>query len=177
MGFEVCISRLIRDKGVVEYLEAAKEVKAEYPNIRFLLVGPYDSNPSALREEDLKPYIDEEVVEYFGEQSDVIPYLAQCSVYVLPSYREGTPKTVLEAMACFRAVITTDAPGCRETVVDGENGYLVSVKDVASLIEKMKYLIENPEKIEEMAKNGRRIVEQKFDVKKVNAKVIKVMGL
>ena len=171
------ISRLIRDKGVVEYLEAAKRVKAEYPGVRFLLVGPYDSNPSALREEDLKPYIDGGIIEYFGEQTNVIPYLEQCSVYVLPSYREGTPKTVLEAMASFKAIITTDAPGCRETVQDGYNGYLVPVKDVEMLAQKMKLLIDNPGEIEEMAKNGRRMVEERFDVEKVNAKVIEVMQL
>ncbi len=171
------ISRLIRDKGVIEYLEAARKIKAEYPNIRFLLVGPYDTNPSAISESELKIYTDDGTVEYFGEQTDVIPYLAQCSVYVLPSYREGTPKTVLEAMASFKAIITTDAPGCRETVVDGENGYLIPVKDVNSLVEKIKYFIENPKMIFEMAQKGRCMVEQKFDVKKVNAKIIETMDL
>lgn len=173
----LCISRLIMDKGVMEYLEAAKCVKKTYPNVRFLLVGPYDSNPSALKEEDLKPYIDEGIVEYFGEQSDVVPYLAQCNVYVLPSYSEGTPKTVLEAMASGKAVITTDAPGCRETVTDGVNGYLVPVKNVEKLAEKMIYLIEKPEKVFEFAQNGRRIAEEKFDVNKVNEKIINAMNL
>ena len=172
----LCISRLIRDKGVVEYLEAAKKIKEQYSN-RFLLVGPFDSNPSALKEEDLKPYIEEGIVEYFGEQSDVLPYLKQCSVYVLPSYREGTPKTVLEAMACFKAIITTDAPGCRETVEDGKNGFLVPVKDVEMLANKMEELIKNPAKIVEMATVGRRMVEEKFDVKKVNQEIIKTMEL
>ncbi len=171
------ISRLIRDKGVIEYLEAARFVKSKYPQARFLLVGPFDSNPSAITEDELRPYIENGTVEYFGEQADVVPYLAQCSVYVLPSYREGTPKTVLEAMACFKAIITTDAPGCRETVENGKNGYLVPVKDVASLADKMIELIENPERIREMAACGRQMVEEKFDVQKVNEQVIKVMQL
>ena len=173
----LCISRIIRDKGVIEYLEAAKIVKEKYPNVRFLLVGPYDSNPSALKEEDLKPYVEDNVVEYFGEQSNVSPYLEQCSVYVLPSYREGTPKTVLEAMASFKAIITTDAPGCKETVEDGVNGFLVPVKDVKALAMKMVELIEKPDVVLKMAQNGRSIVEEKFDVKKVNKQIIDIMEL
>jgi glycosyltransferase involved in cell wall biosynthesis len=173
----LCISRLIRDKGVIEYLTASKKVKEDYPNVRFLLVGPFDTNPSAITKEELDSFVNDGVVEYFGEQEDVVPYLAQCSVYVLPSYREGTPKTVLEAMASGKAIITTDAPGCRETVIDGENGYLVPVKDVDALAEKMRFFIDNPETIMEMAKKGRSMVEEKFDVKKVNASVLKTMEL
>lgn len=173
----LCISRLIRDKGVYEYLQAAKIVKEKYPATRFLLVGPYDTNPSALKPEELKPYTDTGIVEYFGEQSDVRPYLAQCSVFVLPSYREGTPKTVLEAMACGRAVITTNAPGCKETVVDGKNGYLVKVKDVSMLAERMIELINHPEVVANMAEYGRKIVADKFDVIKVNNSICSVMDL
>ena len=173
----LCVSRLIRDKGVAEYLEAAKLVKSKYPNARFLLVGPFDTNPSALKEADLKPYVESGAIEYCGEQKDVRPYLAQCSVYVLPSYREGTPKSVLEAMACGKAIITTDAPGCKETVVSGENGFLVPVKDAESLAEKMTYLIENPQTVQKMAGKSRRIAEEKFDVKKVNEVILNTMGL
>ncbi len=173
----LCISRLIRDKGVFEYLQAARIVKSKYPKVRFLLVGPYDSNPTALKPEELQSYIDDGSIEYFGEQPDVRPYLAQCSVFVLPSYREGTPKTVLEAMACYKAVITTDAPGCRETVINGKNGYLVPVRDVEALAARMLQLIENPDLVPKMAAEGRKIVEEKFDVKLVNAIISKTMNL
>ena len=173
----LCISRLIRDKGVVEYLEAAKLVKSKYPEIKFMLVGPYDSNPSALKPEDLKPHIDDQTIEYFGEQSDVKPYLQKCWVYVLPSYREGTPKTVLEAMATKRAVITTDAPGCRETVTDGVNGYLVPIKDVDALAKRMVDLIETPETAKKMAEAGRKLAETKFDVNIVNKSINQTMKL
>lgn len=105
------IGRLIRDKGIMEYLEACKRIKKKYPGIRCMLVGPYDTNPSALRPKELKPYIDCGIIEYFGEQSDVRPYIAASSTYVLPSYHEGTPKSVLEAMAMGRAIITSNAPG------------------------------------------------------------------
>lgn len=173
----LCVSRLIRDKGVYEYLQAARIVKKQYPWVRFLLVGPYDTNPSALRPEELQPYIDDGTIEYFGEQSDVRPYLAQCNVFVLPSYREGTPKTVLEAMASYKAIITTDAPGCRETVKDGENGYLVPVKDVQSLAKKMREFIEAPQSVVAMAEKGRKMVEEKFDVRLVNGTIMQTMNL
>lgn len=172
----LCISRLIRDKGVYEYLEACKMLKQEYPEIRCLLVGPYDTNPSALKPEDIKPFIDLGI-EYFGEQVDVRPFLEQCSVFVLPSYREGTPKTNLEAMACGRAVITTDAPGCKETVVDGENGFLIPIRDAEAVYKKMKWFVENPEKAEIMGKKGRVMAEEIFDVKEVNKTICKAMGI
>jgi len=141
-----------------------------------LLVGPYDTNPSALKPEELKPYIDAGI-EYFGEQEDVRPFIEQASVFVLPSYREGTPKTNLEAMACGRAVITTDAPGCRETVVDGKNGFLVPIKNVEAIYRKMQWFIENHQDAERMGLIGRSMVIDKFDVNKVNKSICESMGI
>lgn len=92
----------------------------------------------------MKPYTENGIIEHFGETDTVADYYKQCSVYVLPSYREGTPRTVLEAMSMGRAVITTDAPGCRETVIDGKTGFLVPVKDAEAVAEKMIKFIENP---------------------------------
>jgi len=173
----LCISRLIKDKGVFEYLQAARIVKSKYPKARFLLVGPYDSNPSALKPEELQPYIDNGIIEYFGEAEDVRPYLEMCNVFVLASYREGTPKTVLEAMATGRAIITTDAAGCRETVTNGENGFLVPIKDVEALANAMIDLIEKPEQISQMAQKGLELVSQKFDVNIINHKINITMNL
>lgn len=172
----LCISRLIRDKGVIEYLEASKRVKEMYPEVRCLLIGPFDTNPSALKPEDIQSFIDAGI-EYLGVQEDVKPYINQCSVFILPSYREGTPKTNLEAMACGRAVITTDAPGCRETVVDGENGFLVPIKDADAVYDKMRWFIENPWKAEAMGKKGRAMAEEIFDVNKVNETICEAMGI
>lgn len=171
------IGRLIRDKGVGEYLDACRIIKRNYKTVCCLLVGPYDSNPSALKPDELKTYIDDGSVQYFGEQKDVRPFIEQASVYVLPSYHEGTPKTVLEAMSMGRAIITTDAPGCRETVIDGINGCLVPVKNVEAIVEKMEYLIDNFAEVERMGKESRAIAVERFDVNKVNASVIKTMGL
>lgn len=171
------IGRLIKDKGIMEYLESCKSIKEKYPQVRCLLVGPYDSNPSALKQEELNPYIDSGIIEYFGEQVDVRPYIAQCSTYILPSYHEGTPKTVLEAMAMGRSIITSDAPGCRETVVDGLNGYLVKVKGIQELINKMEYLISNQETCKKMGKESAEIAKEKYDVKIINQSIMQTMRL
>ncbi len=171
------VSRLIKDKGIVEYLEAAKIVKQKYPDVRFMLVGPFDTNPSALQPFELEKYINEGIVEYYGEQPNVIPYLEKCNVFVLPSYREGTPKTVLEAMACGRPIITTDTTGCRETVINGLNGMLVPIKDIEALANAMINLIEHPEKIAPMGDISRKIAEDKFDVHKVNKAIMQTMGI
>lgn len=175
-GF-LCISRLIKDKGVCEFLAAARQIKSEFPDVRFLLVGPFDSNPSAITPEQLQEYIDDGSVEFFGEQQDVMPYLAQCNVYVLPSYREGVPKTNLEAMACGKAILTTDATGCKETVVQGQNGFMVPVRDVEALCDKMRYLIAHPEAAAEMGANSRKMAETVFDVTIVNQKICEAMKI
>jgi len=171
------IGRLIKDKGIVEYLEACKEVKGKHPEVRCLLVGQYDSNPSALKKVELKPYVESGIIEYFGEQSDVRPFIAQCNTFVLPSYHEGTPKTVLEAMAMGRSIITSNAPGCRETVVDGVNGYLVEIKDTKGLVDKMEHLISNPDISEKMGEKSLKFANEKYDVKFVNQSIMQTMGL
>ena len=171
------MGRLIRDKGVVEYLRACKQIKNKYPKVSCLLVGPFDSNPSAIKPEELKPYIDKGIVEYFGEQCDVRPFIAQCSTFILPSYHEGTPKTVLEAMAMGRSIITSDAPGCRETVIENVNGYLIPVKDIKRLVEKMEYLLLNPDINQKMGEQSLRLAREKYDVKIINNSIIATMGL
>ena len=173
----LCISRLIRDKGVCEYLDAAREIRRRHPDVRCVLVGPFDTNPSAIKPEDLQPYIDDGSVEYMGEQKDVYPFLCDCTAYVLPSYHEGTPKTVLEAMASGRPAITTDAPGCRETVTDGSNGYLVPVKNVEAIVEAMEKIIADPIVTAQMAATARQIAEDKYDVNKINLKIKQTMRI
>jgi glycosyltransferase involved in cell wall biosynthesis len=121
------IARLLRDKGVYEYVEAARLVKREHPAARFMLVGPFDPNPAAVRPAEVEAWVREGVIEYGGAVDDVRPHIAGCHVFVLPTfYGEGIPRTILEAMAMGRPIVTTDMPGCRVAVVDGENGQLVS---------------------------------------------------
>lgn len=171
------IARLLGDKGVREYVQAARQVRERHPDARFSLVGWIDENPDAIRQQELDEWVTEGVVDYLGRLKDVRPAITDCSVYVLPSYREGTPRTVLEAMAMGRAIITTDAPGCRETVVDGENGYLVPVKAVDDLAAAMLRFIEQPELVQRMGSRSRQIVEQRYDVHRVNRVMLEEMGI
>lgn len=172
------IARLLRDKGVREYTAAAQTVKQRYPQVRFRLVGWIDEeNPATISQAELNAWVESGVVEYLGRLDDVRPAIADASVYVLPSYHEGMPVTVMEAMAMGRPVITTDAPGCREAVQDGDSGLLVAVGDVEALVQAMTYFIENVYEIERMGHASRRISEEKFDVHKVNSKMLAAMGL
>ena len=171
------IARLLIDKGVREYAQAAEIIKQKHPNVEFNLVGWIDENPSAITQQELDQWVAKKIVKYWGKLADVRPAIAESSVYVLPSYREGTPRTVLEAMAMGRAIITTDAPGCRETVVDGDNGFLVEVKSVESLVEAMRKFINQPELIEKMGNRSREIALHKYDVHQVNTHMMQEMGL
>jgi len=123
-------------------------VKEKHKQVRFKLLGRLLNSPDSIRQEELDNWQESEMVEYLGGTEDVRPYIRECSVYVLPSYREGTPRSILEAMSMGRPVITTDAPGCRETVEEGVNGFLVPVKDSQALAEAMEKFIEQPERIE-----------------------------
>jgi glycosyltransferase involved in cell wall biosynthesis len=171
------VARLLADKGIREYVEAARRIKRRYPQARFQLAGGFDPNPTAIKPDELRTWEEEGVIEYLGQLDDVRPAFAAARFYVLPSYREGTPRTVLEAMATGRPVITTDAPGCRETVVDGENGFLVPVMNAKSLRTAMEKLLEDPELAERMAQKGLERVREKYDVHKVNATIMEAMGL
>lgn len=171
------IGRMLKDKGVLEFGAAATALKQRYPQAVFRLLGPHDDHPSSVTWNTIQEWIDAGIVEYLTETEDVRPAMAQAGIYVLPSYREGTPRSVLEAMSMGRPVITTDAPGCRETVVDGGNGFLVPVGDAQALARAMERFILEPELVPVMGKRGRRIVEEKYDVHKVNAVIMNTMGL
>lgn len=171
------IARLLGDKGVREYAEAAKRIKAANPQVQCSLVGWIDENPDAIRQSELDAWVKAGTISYLGRLQDVRPVIAKCTVYVLPSYREGTPRTVLEAMAMGRAVITTDAPGCRETVLDGENGFLVPVQSADVLVQAMQRFVEDTTLAPRMGLRSRQLAEEKYDVHKVNAVMLLEMGL
>ncbi len=171
------IARLLRDKGILEYVEAARRLRAAHPGARFCLLGPLDPNPAGISAAMLERWRAEGAIEYLGEADDVRPHLRACSAYVLPSYREGMPRTVLEAMAIGRAIVTTDAPGCRETVSEGANGFLVPPRDAAALAEAMRRLIVQPELAIAMGRRSRQIAEQRFDVHRINAVMLETMRL
>lgn len=171
------VARLLKDKGIYEYLQAAEQIKLLYPEIEFHLVGWTDNNPSAISATLLQTYIEKKIIIFHGRLADVRPLLAMASVFVLPSYREGTPRSVLEAMSVGRAIITTDTPGCKETVRDNYNGYLVPIKNVAALMDAMLKFVKKPTLITQMGYASRAFVEEKYDVRQVNQKILSVLGL
>lgn len=171
------MARLLREKGVADYVAAARLVKLSYPDSQFTLLGPFDSNPGAIRLEDVRAWQREGILSYVGATHDVRPYLNAANLFVLPSYyREGVPKSILEAMATGRAVITCDVPGCREAVADGSNGYLVPARDPEALASAMMRFIAQPSLLVTMGREGRRTAEQRFDVRDVNARIIQEIG-
>jgi glycosyltransferase involved in cell wall biosynthesis len=166
------ISRLLADKGVREFIAAARAIRREHPEVSFHLVGPYDSNPAAISRAEIELAESEGSIEYHGPTNDVRPALKKCHVYVLPSYREGTPRSVLEAMAVGRPVVTTDAPGCRETVTAGVNGLLVPPREPDSLTQALRWLIAAPRaELARMGDEARRIATTRYDVMSVNATI------
>jgi glycosyltransferase involved in cell wall biosynthesis len=172
------VGRLIKDKGVVAYADAARRVKAEFPKARFALLGSFDSSPGALAPDQVEAWQREGIIDYLGTVHDVRPVIADADVFVLPStYREGVPRSTLEAMAMGRPIITTDAPGCRETVRHGENGYLVAKHDVEGLAVAMRRFAAAPELALPMGLASRRLVEARFDDREVNDTILETMRL
>lgn len=166
------VARLLRDKGVPEYAAAAKRLKAAHPDVPVALVGYLDPSPDSLTQAELDAIV-RDGVDHKGKLDDVRPAIAAASVYVLPSaYREGVPRSVLEAMAMGRAIITTDAPGCRETVREGVNGFLVPPHDPDALFEAMMRFVRDPALIARMGAASRRMAEERFDVRKVNGDIL-----
>ena len=166
------VGRLLAEKGVNEYISSARLVKEKYPKVKFVMLGGVDENPGGLSVKKIKQLMNNGLVIHPGNVSNVIDWINESSVFVLPSYREGLPRSTQEAMAVGRAVITTDVPGCRETVEDGVNGFLVPRWSPDKIAEKMIYFIENPGIIEQMGLESRRIAQEKFDSSKVNEKLI-----
>lgn len=159
------VGRLLRDKGIHDFLEAAERVKRVLPQAQFVVVGAADGNPSAIRQKELDEWIDRGIIAYRGHLDDPRPEYNACHVFVLPSYyREGVPRTCLEAISTGRAVITTDSPGCRETVEHGINGLLVPPRDVGRLADAMLQLARDLELTREMGERGRALCERRFHI-------------
>lgn len=172
------ICRLLGEKGVREYAEAARRIRAIHPEITFSLAGGLDANPSSVTQRELDDWVAEEAIEYLGVLADVRAVLAACTVFVLPSYyREGTPRAILEAMSIGRAVITTDMPGCRETVDNGRNGFLIVARSVDALVNAVQRFITDADLSRRMGAESRAIAEKKYDVQKVNRVMLEEMGI
>lgn len=173
----ICVARLLREKGIYDYLEAARRVRTVCPSVSFILVGSTDRNPTSVRPEEIEEWRASGLMEIVGHVADVRPWLQRASVFVLPSYREGLPRSTQEAMAMGRAVITTDVPGCRDTVVEGVNGFIVPVRDPASLADAMLRFVQAPQLVARMGANSREIAQRRFDVHRINAQIFEKMDI
>lgn len=182
------LARMLVDKGIREFVAAARIVRQKCEGARFLVVGGLDTNPSAILKAELDLWNMQGVVEFCPAVVDVRPLIQECSIYVLPSYHEGLPRSVLEAMSVGRPVITTDAIGCRDTILEpgpidaegvrtGKNGMLVPVRNVPALAAAMLRLAGNPQIAESMGRSGRAAAELFFDVRRVNDLMLGAMGL
>jgi len=163
------VSRMVWQKGVKEFIEAARVIKKKYPEVNFLLVGPLSNNPDAISEKELSSMLQDGSVEYIGPSDNVKNILYNSSVFVLPSYYgEGIPRTILEAMAVGLPIITTNNVGCKETVIEGENGFLIEPQDVPSLANSIEQLIQNRDLLLSMGQKSRQLAQELFDVNLVN---------
>lgn len=175
----IFIARLLSEKGIHDYIRAARIVKNKYPSTKFTVLGGIDNEAlGALTETELQILIEKKIIEYPGHVNNVADWIENSSVFVLPSYyREGVPRSTQEAMAIGRPIITTDVPGCRETVIDGVNGFLVPKWNPEALAEKMVSFIEHPEQIQKMGYESYKIAQEKFDADKVNQRLLNILGL
>lgn len=172
------IGRLLKEKGIYEFIEAAKIVKRQFPQTIFTIMGSTDSdNLGAISLDEVNELVKTGVIEYLGQVTNVVEWIIKSDVFVLPSYREGVPRSTQEVMAVGRAVITTDVPGCRETVINGKNGFIVPKWDAQALAEKIIYFIQNPEQIQIMGEASYHLAQDKFDANKVNNKLLKIIGI
>lgn len=170
------VSRIIKEKGVLDFAVAAREVKKKVPEARFIVLGGYDNSIGALKEEDVREFVEDGSIELPGEVKDPVSFYSRASVFVLPSYyREGLPRTILEGMSCGRPIITTDWTGCREPIEDGINGYLIPIKDPKALAEKMTELAINRKKVLKMSNEAYKTCKEKYAVEIVNQQMREIM--
>lgn len=170
------IGRVLYEKGIAEFVAAARQVRGKFPEARFVIVGDVDSNPSSVARETLIDHVADGLIEWPGH-TDVKPWIAQTSVFVLPSYREGFPRASQEAMAMGRAIITTDVPGCRETVIENVNGFLVPPRDADAIADAMRKFLEQPALVASMGDKSREIAEMRFGVDAATDRLLDAMGL
>lgn len=172
------IARLIKEKGIPELVEASKILNRKGYDFEVQLLGWVDPNPGGISQEEVDQLHESGIVNYLGTTDDVRPFIEASDVFVLPSYyNEGLPRTIQEAMAMRKPIITTDHPGCKETVIQGKNGFLITIRDPSALAEAMEYFILNPQRVLEMGQKSHQIAKEKFDVNKINERFLKFMGL
>jgi glycosyltransferase involved in cell wall biosynthesis len=162
---------------VLEYCYAAEIMKKKNSKLHFSILGAFDPSPDGIKAQMIQNFAERGVVEFIDYTDDVRPYIQSCHIFVLPSYREGLPRSTLEAMAIGRPIITTNVPGCRDTVINGVNGYLVESKNVNSLVDGIELMLSNKSNLERMGHESRRLAVEIFDSRLVNNDMINIMKL
>lgn len=172
----IIVARLIEEKGINLFIESAEVLKEDFPNAEFHVIGTPGKSPSAIKLEKLEDLHRKKTIVYHGQKSNVPDFLFASDVFVLPTYyREGVPRSILEALSVGMPIITTNTPGCKETVMKNLNGLLIEPRKLNSLIEAMRYFLENPNKIEEMGVNSRKLAEDKFNVDIINKRILNIL--
>ena len=172
------IARMLDVKGVEEYCKAAQIIKSKYPQVTFTFLGQMENSYRGIDPKIINEYQEKNIVDFKGYKEDVLPFLNDCKVFVMPSYlKEGIPRTVLEAMAVGRPIITTNVSGCKETVKESKNGFLVNPRDYKDLAEKMEYVINHQEILEQMGKNSCNYAKERFEVSLINKRMLEIMDL
>lgn len=165
-------ARLVKSKGIDDFAKAAKRVKERSPQTNFILLGNVDANPESMKLEEVRELVADAGLEWPGHVTNITPYMARAHVFVLPSYyREGVPRSIQEAMAYGRAIITTDNIGCRETVIDGANGFIVPIRDIEALSAAMLKFVKDPELAKRQGERSRKMAEERFDVNHINGQI------
>lgn len=174
----VIVARLIKEKGIQLFLEAATKLKKQYPLSEFHVIGGLADSPSAIKLEVLENLHQSGTIVFHGSRNDVPEFLKDMHVFVLPTfYREGVPRSILEALSMGMPIITTDTPGCRETVVQEKNGFLIPPKELNPLVEACRYFIEHPAMVAQMGEKSRQLAEQKFDVDIINSQLVEKIDM
>jgi glycosyltransferase involved in cell wall biosynthesis len=174
-GLVVLAARLLWDKGIGEFVEAARSLKPSYPDCRFVLVGSADmGNPSSISNQQTQEWVQEGIIEWWGWREDMVSVYQQAEIVCLPSYHEGLSKSLIEAAACGRPLVATDIPGCREVVRQGVNGLVVPKGDALALADAIIEIRNNPKELIRMGKMSRKVAVSEFSVKKVIDETIRV---
>jgi glycosyltransferase involved in cell wall biosynthesis len=173
----IIVARLIKEKGIQLFIDAAQTLKAKYPKTEFHVIGQPENSPSAVKSEQLNDLHDKGTIIYHGLQHNIPEHLFKRDVFVLPTYyREGVPRSILEALSVGMPVITTNTPGCKETVIHKKNGFLIEPQNLDELIKSMEYFLTNKEKIKEMGINSRNYAKDRFDVNIINKNLLGIIN-
>lgn len=173
----LCSARILKDKGIVEYLEAAELIKSKYQDVEFWLIGWFQNSKYSINKNTLQKYVEKGVINFLGYKEDVRGFIDLCDVFILPSYHEGMPRSALEAMSMSKAVILSNIPGTQELIQEGKNGFYCEPRSTNSLVTSIEKILSNKKNITNFGKKSRKLIESKFDDKIINKKLLEILDI